>query len=227
MRRFEDIPDVTKNLLILNILVFIVTNIKLSLIPTLGLHYISSPAFYPFQIITSIFVHAPLGSSIGIFHILFNMYALYSFGGLLENVWGSKRFGIFYLVCGIGSNIINMLVNMIIVYKSTGQVFINEADINNQLVAQTFSSYGIGASGAIFGILGGYLVLFPYSKLSLIFPPITLEARIFIPIYVLIELYLATNRFEGDNIGHVAHLGGVFIGYILVKIWNKRSNTFY
>ena len=148
-------------------------------------------------------------------------------GGLLENVWGAKRFGIFYLICGIGANIINTIVNIIIVYKATGQVFISEADISNSLLDQTYNGFGVGASGAIFGILGAYFVLFPHTKLSLMFPPITLEARIFIPIYVLIELYLATNRFEGDNIGHVAHLGGVFIGYILVKIWNKRSNTFY
>lgn len=232
MRRFEDIPDVTKNLLILNIIVFIVTNFKLQLISLLGLHYISHPDFYLFQFITSIFVHAPLHnpysqSQFGLFHILFNMYALYSFGGLLENVWGAKRFGIFYLICGIGANIINTIVNIIIVYKATGQVFISEADISNSLLDQTYNGFGVGASGAIFGILGAYFVLFPHTKLSLMFPPITLEARIFIPIYVLIELYLATNRFEGDNIGHVAHLGGVFIGYILVKIWNKRSNTFY
>ncbi|MBX7225296.1 MAG: rhomboid family intramembrane serine protease [Chitinophagales bacterium] len=228
MRRFEDIPDVTKNLLILNVFVYLIIVFFPWTIHLLGNHYISSKAFYPFQIITSIFVHDPLNGRSGIFHLIFNMYLLYSLGSVLEYFWGPKKFGFFYLSCGIGANILELLINAIRTYKFTGVILISETtDYDLSQVYNILHGVSYGASGAIFGLLIAVFMLFPSTRVNLIFPPIELEYRIYIPILIFLEFYLATNKFQNDNINHIVHLSGAFLGYMMIYYWNKRSNTFY
>jgi membrane associated rhomboid family serine protease len=204
----------------------------------LGLYFPKSEHFMPLQIITHMFMHG------GFWHLFFNMYALYIFGQVLENVWGPKRFFIYYMVCGIGAAFIhesvilfqyNKLINIIspdnlqlvlndgTAYFSQGRVFTNETMKSLQLLLNVPT---VGASGAVFGILLAFGVLFPNTQLMLLIPPIPIKAKYFVLIYGGIELYLAVTQ-PGSNIAHAAHLGGMLFGYILLRYWRKTTNTLY
>lgn len=203
------ITPVVKNLLIINALMLILTWVLASpqfgidLTLYLGLHFWKSPYFYPHQLITYMFMHG------GFTHILFNMFAVYMFGRVLENVWGSKRFLFYYMITGIGAGVVQLIVNWW-QFQSTGQLPIT-----------------VGASGAVFGILLAFGMLFPNTELMLLFPPIPIKAKYFVIGYAVIELYLGVQNFSFDNIAHFAHLGGMLFGFILLKIWQKNSNFFY
>jgi membrane associated rhomboid family serine protease len=201
-----------------------------------ALFYPSSPLFKPYQFVTHMFMHG------GIFHLLFNMYALWMFGKILEKVWGSQRFFIYYFVTGIGAAVIYTLVNYF--QMSSVQSHIDPALIDamksylldgKELSHQDFyiqKWYSImapvvGASGAVFGVLLGFGMLFPNTVLQLLFPPIALKAKYFVMIYGAIELFLAINNPVGGGIAHTAHLGGMIFGFILIKIWSKKRNIFY
>jgi membrane associated rhomboid family serine protease len=179
----------------------------------------------------------------GIFHLVFNMYALWMFGKILEKVWGSQRFFIFYFVTGLGAAVIYTLVNYF--QLSSIQSHIDPAILENMksLLSQElkYSSADfyinqwydlinvpvVGASGAVFGVLLGFGMLFPNTVLQLLFPPVRLKAKYFVMIYGAIELYLAINNPVGGGIAHTAHLGGMIFGFILIKIWGKKRNMFY
>lgn len=225
----QRISPITKNLLIINALffaakyVFAVTN-TVNLDMLLGAYYPFSENFKSFQIITHMFMHAdPM-------HFLFNMFALYMFGSNVEQVLGEKRFVVLYFVAGLGAFLLFNLTNYIHV-----QSIVQEAQLSTDILSDlgslphTYQELSViysipmmGASGAIFGVLVAFGMLFPNAVLMLIFPPIPLKAKYFIPIYILIELYLAINNSPGDNVAHYAHLGGALIGYILVKMWMKN-----
>jgi len=180
----------------------------------------------------------------GIWHIFANMFALYMFGGILESVWGPKRFFIYYMVCGLGAALIhesviaiqyNKLISAISPeqlqmildngrnYFTQGQVF---TDDNMKALQILLNVPTVGASGAIFGVLLAFGVLFPNTQLMLLFPPIPIKAKYFVVGYGLIELYLAITQ-PGSNIAHAAHLGGMLFGYILIRIWRKTTRTLY
>jgi membrane associated rhomboid family serine protease len=204
----------------------------------LGLYFPKSESFKPVQILTHMFMHG------GIWHLFFNMYALYIFGQVLENVWGPKRFLIYYMVCGLGAALVhesviafeyNKLMNAIspeqlqmvldegAAYLGAGKVFTDQAMQNLQLLLNTPT---VGASGAIFGVLLAFGVLFPNTQLMLLFPPIPIKAKYFVLGYGAIELYLAFTQ-PGSNIAHAAHLGGMLFGFILIKYWQKTTKTLY
>ncbi|MEO8794292.1 MAG: rhomboid family intramembrane serine protease [Daejeonella sp.] len=228
----SNIPPVVKNLLIINILFFIATAIfeskGISLIEILGVFYFDSPKFHAWQLITYMFMHG------GFAHILFNMFALFTFGTSIEYIMGSKRFLNFYLITGLGALGLQMLVQALEVYNFTGGISIDpntyqSADPNAiKTLSEIYFSPMVGASGAIFGLLIAFVVLFPNAELFIMFIPVPVKAKYIIPVYILLELFLGVAQFSGDSIAHFAHLGGALFGFILVKLWNiKRPGNFY
>lgn len=224
-----NMPSVVRNLLIINVLMFVVTfifgQLHIDLNRILGLYYFDSPNFKPFQIITYLFMHG------GIFHILFNMYAVWMFGSILEKVWGHKKFLTFFLITGLGAAAIHMGVQAFEVYQLTGSITI---DVGNTGFTQyeadklglIYYVPTIGASGAVFGLLLANGMLFPNNVIMLMLPPIPLKMKYFVLIYGGIELWMGISN-TGDNIAHFAHLGGMLFGFILIKYWQKKGDSFY
>lgn len=224
---FANIPPVVKNLLIINIIFFIATLVfehkGISLIDILGVHYWDSPKFRIWQVITYMFMHGSFA------HIAFNMFALFTFGTTLEYTLGSRRFITFYLITGLGALILQMLVQAIEIHQIAGQFTIDLAtyttDNNDHINTLRDIYFGpmVGASGAIFGVLIAFGMLYPHVELLILFLPVPIKAKYIIPCYVILELFLGVAQFSGDSIAHFAHLGGALFGFILIKIWQLRS----
>ncbi len=239
---FGAIPPVVKNLIIINIIMLLATYVLsmrgIELASIFGLHYFQSPEFRPYQLVTHMFMHG------GFTHLLFNMFALWMFGRVLEGVWGPKRFFIYYFVTGLGAAVLHTFVNFLefqnVASKMTPEavemVMTQGTEIFNQ--GKNFSDPiagklnlllnipTVGASGAVFGILLGFGMLFPNTQLMLLFPPIPIKAKYFVMGYGAIELYLGLTQ-SGSNIAHFAHLGGMLFGFFLIKYWNKNTKHFY
>lgn len=242
-RGFSALPPVVKNLILLNVLMLLANWASKSvfgtdLSMTLGLYYPRSDQFMPIQILTHMFMHG------NFLHLFFNMFALYMFGGILENVWGPKRFFVYYMICGLGAALVHETVIMFqynkvmsaispdqlqlvlndgASYLSEGKVFTDETMKKLQMLLNVPT---VGASGAVFGVLLAFGVLFPNTQLMLLFPPIPIKAKYFVLGYGAIELYLAVTQ-PGSNIAHAAHLGGMLFGYVLIRYWRKTSKTLY
>ena len=220
--RFEILPTGIKNLLIINGLVFlaqITIGKQINIENTFALHTWQSPLFKPWQFFTHMFMHGDFS------HILSNMFALWMFGSILENVWGPKRFLIFYIVCGLGA----ALCHMGVLYYQTEQAIniFNAATYENQLMLREdiiirLREATLGASGAVFGCLAAFGYLFPNTFIYIYFM-IPLKAKWFVMIYAGFELFQAVQNSAGDNVAHVAHLGGALVGIILVYFWNKTN----
>lgn len=239
--RFLSLPPVIKNLIIINAIFFLAKivfeQIGIDLTNLLGLHYPSSPLFKPWQFVTYMFMHG------NFMHIFFNMFALYMFGNALENVWGPKRFLAFYLITGIGASIVQLLVALVrmklflpepsaeqMAYIMTDGV---QAILQNKNFADPFlgelnaiiNAAMVGASGAVFGILLAFGMMFPNSMIYVYFA-IPVKAKYFVMIYGAIELFSGFSNQTGDNVAHFAHLGGMLFGYFLIKYWNKNRLNF-
>ncbi len=220
------------NLIIINVLVYLAQKFitQIDVTDWGALHYFGSALFKPHQIITNMFMH----DTGGLTHILFNMFGLWMFGSVLENYLGSKRFLIFYLICGVGSA---LLVQLTVPYSAS--IFANSAaglqtaTTNNITVEAVVEAYkqqysAIGASGAIMGVMAAFAYLFPNTEMYVMLIPIPVKAKYVIPVFILIDLFGGLNQFAGDNIGHFAHLGGALIGFLLILYWNKSNRkTFY
>lgn len=234
------IPDIVKNLLIINVLAFVANMfIPGNMNTVTGLYYFGSSQFQPYQLITHIFMHG------GIMHIFFNMFALWMFGSVLEQTWGPKRFLIYFFVTALGAALLHELVNFIQIQNVISDLSPQQiATVHNQGAEalqnnQNFTNAGmakynllmnvpvVGASGAVFGLLLGFGMLFPNTRLLLLFPPIPIKAKYFVIGYGLIELFSGVMNRPGDNVAHFAHLGGMLFGFILIKIWQKRRDNFY
>jgi membrane associated rhomboid family serine protease len=220
--------SVTFNLIAINVIMFIVANFMApQLYNLLSLFYFDNPAFKPLQIVTHMFMHGQINRG-GIFHIFFNMFGLFMIGSILERVWGPQRFLLFYFSTGLGAVILHIAVQALIVYNFTGSITPTEQMIAaSPGVAETYYSHTVGASGAIFGILIAFGMLFPNTELYIMFIPIPVKAKYFVIAYVAFELYRGITMQEGDNVAHFAHLGGALFGYLLVKYWNRNTKTFY
>ena len=254
---FANLPQVTKNILLLNIMFFVATLILesqgIDLISQLGTHYVNSPRFEPFQVVTHFFMHA------GFFHILMNMWLFLMLGAYLENLWGAKRFFIFYLACAFGSFALHNAIGVYQIHELRAQLTasnfpMNEIDsiikgtdrkeligiieeymkTNNLGSTNELNSYFslcitpmVGASGAIFGVLSAFAILFPNTEFRLYFA-IPIKAKYFVGAYLLLEIYQAFENKAGDSTAHLAHIGGAIVGAILVLIWRKtdRSNFY-
>ena len=232
----SSIPPVVKNILFLNIIFWLASvitpglfnkfGVNSSLSDLLGMHYWASAKFNPVQLITYMFMHA------GFEHIFFNMFALYMFGGVLESVWGPKKFLLYYLLTGLGAALVQQIFWTIEFSSAI-------AEINHVLSLQPSNiiellqekakflnmPITVGASGAVFGLLLAFGWLFPEAKLMMLFFPVPIKARIFVVIYGVTELFLGAAQFPGDHIAHFAHLGGMLFGIILILYW-KRKSTF-
>ena len=217
------------NLIILNVLVYLAQKLlvhQVNLTELGSLHYYTSPLFYPFQIVTSMFLHSPDT----IWHLFFNMFCLWTFGTILERVWGSKRFLIFYLVCGIGASLVVLLsIPFSAEQFAKSSEALQYGGYSSQVVEAYKQQYAaLGASGAIMGVEAAFVYLFPNTELYIMFIPIPVKAKYIIPALILVDLFGGFYHIEGDNIGHFAHVGGALIGFLLVLFWNKKSrNRFY
>ncbi|HVG12670.1 MAG TPA: rhomboid family intramembrane serine protease [Flavisolibacter sp.] len=196
--RADSFPPIIKNLLIINVLVFVAQNLlpaEYLVTGRLALWPVKSDFFYPYQIATHMFTHASFT------HLLFNMFSLWIFGQVLENVWGPKRFLFFYLVCGVGAAALHLLIQYL-----TGS-----------------GAPTVGASGAIMGLMAAFAYLFPNRELYIMFIPVPVKAKWAVLGYAAIDLFGGVAKVSGDNTAHFAHLGGALTGFILVLIWNKTG----
>ena len=272
---FTLLPPIVKNLLIINGLFFLATlalgnTFGIDLYRVLGLHFPGAQNFAPYQFITYMFMHG------GFTHLFFNMFALWMFGNVLENVWGPKRFVVYYLITGLGAALLHYAVlywqmyptlravNMVLenpdheslklffeseYFKVTSleiqnnfrlflrdyNSLINDSPNEAMVRAINFlSQYRVdflnapvvvGASGAVFGILLAFGMLFPNSLIYLFFA-IPIKAKYFVMIYGAMELYFGIANRPGSNVAHFAHLGGMLFGYFLIRYWRKKGNLY-
>lgn len=219
----NNIPSITKNLLIINVLAFFATWVfekqGLDLTATFGLHFFMAKDFSFYQLVTYLFMHGSF------MHLFFNMFAVWMFGTVMERVWGPKRFLIYYLVCGIGAGIIQ-----------EGVQYINYANENLAAYDFVMTSSGritteaylnlwttVGASGAVYAILLAFGMTFPNERMFIIPFPFPIKAKWLIGGYIVIEVWSALNT-PGDGIAHMAHLGGMLFGFLLIRYWRKHPN---
>lgn len=232
---FNNIPPITKNLIILNALFFgakyLLVGTGFDMDTTLGAFYPFSDNFKSYQIASHMFMHANFA------HFFFNMFALWMFGSTVERTLGDKRYIILYFAAGLGAFILFNLTNYWEAESLIKGYELSSSDLENfkslppgtgfpnmQDLSMIYSTPMMGASGAIFGILTAYAMLYPNAVLMLIFLPIPMKAKYFIPIYIAIELYLAVQANPGDNVAHYAHLGGALIGFLLLRKWKNDFN---
>ncbi|MBQ8049356.1 MAG: rhomboid family intramembrane serine protease [Bacteroidales bacterium] len=214
-----NVPTAIKNIIIINVLVMIMTMLNEDFMyETFSLFYPTSPFFHWWQPVTHMFMHG------GFWHLFFNMYTLYIFGSVLERVWGTRKFLVFYFVTGLGAALIHTGVEWIQMQSWLGQAAEGSAAALSSIHALKMTPT-VGASGAIYGVLMGYAMLYPDSVLTLIFPPVSMKAKWFVLIFAAIELLTGVTG-TGGGIAHFAHLGGLIFGYLLILYW-KRNHTLY
>lgn len=243
--RFLDLPPVTKNLLIINIIIYIF----MAIAPRAGaqvenygaLYYLTSDQFLPWQLVSYMFIHA------NFWHIFFNMFSLWMFGVIVERTLGSQKFLLYYISCGLGAALIQEGVFALMInhyaglfengsqlcgllrgsHVTYGQLFDIGVNPNEPAVGALLGLYHtptVGASGAIYGILLAFGFLYPQMRIYLMFPPVPLKARTAVILFAGIELLLGIYNSQADTVAHFAHLGGMLIG-ILILLWWKKSGT--
>lgn len=216
----NNLPTVTKNLLIINVLCFlgmiVARRYEIDIENLLGLHFVLASDFNAAQLLTYMFMHANFS------HLFFNMFAVWMFGRVLEQVWGPKRFLTYYIVCGIGAGLIQELVQ----YIQYATLWSNYEAVNTGLGVipmETFLNQltTVGASGAVFGILLAFGMLFPNSQMFVFPLPVPIKAKYFVIGYAVIELLFGISG--SDNVAHFAHLGGMLFGLIFIIYWRKKN----
>lgn len=213
------IPTATRNIIIINVLVMIMTSLNEGLMyEKFALFYPTSPFFRWWQPVTHMFMHG------GFWHLFFNMYTLYFFGRVLEERWGAKKFLIFYFVTGLGAALVHTGVEWLQMQHWMGQVAEGSMAAQARIHALKMTPT-VGASGAIYGVLMGFAMLYPDAILSLVFPPVSMKAKWFVLIFAAIELLTGVTGM-GGGIAHFAHLGGLIFGYLLILYW-KKKHTLY
>ena len=250
----NNIPQVTKNLLLLNILVFILTLILgskgVDLNQLLSTHAIGSPLFKPYQVVTYMFAHADF------LHILMNMWLFVMLGGYLERLWGPKRFFIFFLLCGFGAFLLQNAMSVYQLFELESKISASGIDINtiNYYISNTSSiqeslieindmgnftqsqaslileyvmesnASMLGASGAVFGVLAAFAILFPNQEFLLYFA-IPVKAKFLVGGYIIYEIYQSFQHNPNDQVAHLAHVGGAIAGALIVLYWRKKDRT--
>ena len=232
----RNLPPAVKNIIIINALIMVMITLKESfMLENFALYFPASPFFRIWQPLTYMFMHGGFG------HLFFNMYSLFIFGSVLERVWGTKKFLLFYFVTGLGAALVHVGIQWI-QYSSALTTFglsFSDASALAQEVARSIQAGAdripvwslslftptVGASGAIYGILMGYAMLYPDSILTLLFPPVSLKAKWFVLIFAAIELALGVFGTRA-GIAHFAHLGGLIFGFILIMYWKKRHTLY-
>ncbi|MBQ4392854.1 MAG: rhomboid family intramembrane serine protease [Prevotella sp.] len=219
---FRNIPIVTKNLLIINVLAYLATivlkTMGISLEELGGLHFFLANDFYLHQFITYQFLHG------GFTHLFFNMFALWMFGCVIENVWGPKKFIFYYIFCGIGAGICQELVQygQYVMEGLAAYDYVNVAGYGRMALADYLNSWvTIGASGAVYAILLAFGMTFPNERIFIFPLPVPIKAKWFVCIYAAIELFSAMSS-AGDGVAHMAHLGGMLFGFLLINYWRNH-----
>ena len=220
------IPPITKNLLIINTICYlayiVLSGRGVNLNGIFGLHYIQASEFYLYQLVSYMFMHASF------MHLFFNMFALWMFGSVIERTFGQKKFLTFYLVCGLGAALCQELSQAAMVYSliagqgGTLTDFLHLSPLNR---AALNGMTTVGASGCIYGVLLAFGMTFPEERMFIFPLPIPIKAKWFVCGYIAIELFMALSQ-QSDGVAHVAHLGGMLFGYLLIKAWRKRSSSF-
>ncbi|SOS48513.1 Rhomboid family intramembrane serine protease [Tenacibaculum dicentrarchi] len=234
------ITDAIKHLIIINVIMYFAPQLlNLDVTNIFALHYPENEHFGAWQYVTHIFMH---GSPM---HLIFNMYALWAFGTPLEQMWGKNKFIFFYFSAGIGAGLIYTLVNYyqfsgiyeqlinlgispieIKTLLNTGQYNDTLITLSNEKMSEFYSLYhtpAVGASGAVYGILVAFGLMFPNSKLALIFFPVPIAAKYFIPLMIAGDLFFGVTKYSIGNIAHFAHVGGAIIGFIIAWYWKKNQ----
>ena len=234
------LTDAIKHLIIINVILFVAPMLlKLDLTNILALHFPKNEHFGIWQYVTHIFMHGSFA------HILFNMYGLWAFGTPLEQMWGKKKFFFFFFSAGIGAGIIYTLVNYYqfnVVYEQLINLGLSASDIQNILntgsyneaiiplsnkeMSEFYSLYhtpAVGASGAVYGVLVAFGLYFKDAKLALIFFPVPIAAKYFIPVIILGDLFFGMTKYSIGNIAHFAHIGGALIGFLIAWYWKKNQ----
>ncbi len=194
------LTDAIKHLIIVNVLFYAITYFAPSMEEKMkelfALFYPTSSYFQPWQFVTHMFMHG------GLMHIIFNMYALWAFGSPLEQLWGKNKFFFFYFSAGLGAALIYTLANYFF---------------------QDYNAVAVGASGAVYGVLVAFAMNFPNAKLALIFFPVPIAAKYFIPLIVFGDLFFGFTSYSVGNIAHFAHIGGALIGFIIMLFWKNNQ----
>lgn len=242
--RFAHIPPVTKNLLIINVVIYLAG----VLIPALGsaldnygaLYYFTSSEFRPWQLISYMFIHA------NFMHIFFNMFTLWMFGEIIERSLGSQRFLFYYISCGLGAALVQegifalminhyaslfangdalcaLLRDVRVSYGQVMELGINPSDPNIMYIAGLYHTPTVGASGAIYGVLLAFGFMFPYQRIMLLIPPSPLKARTAVIVFAVIELSLGVFNSQADTVAHFAHLGGMIAGLLMLLWWKHKG----
>ncbi len=239
----NQIPTITRNLLIINVLMFLGTLVAnsygLDLARYLGLHFFMSDNFNVAQLVTYMFMHG------GFAHVFFNMFAVWMFGRILEQVWGPRRFLTYYLVCGIGAGVLQEVVTGIsyftlkpslapaaleAIYQDGARVMeqgMNYMDGTMAAFNAALNGYTVGASGAVYGVLLAFGMLFPRQPMFIFPLPVPIKAKYFVIGYALIELFSGLANHPADNVAHFAHLGGMIFGFFLILYWRKKDRNKY
>ncbi len=209
----SNIPVVTKNLLFINILMYIATVINEEfMVSTFAMFYPASPFFRIWQPVTYMFMHG------GFWHIFFNMYTLVMFGMAVERTIGTRNFLVFYFVTGLGA----MALHTGVEYLQAAHYLAADTPAAQVSYSQLLRTPMLGASGAIYGILVAFAMLYPEARMTLIFPPITLDAKWWVGIFIVIELVTGITG-TGMGVAHFAHLGGALLGFLLIYFWRKSG----
>lgn len=220
----QNMPNITRQLLIINVIAFLASYIIPGLQNYMGLHYWQASQFHIYQFITYMFMHG------GFTHLFFNMFALWMFGCVMERTWGSQRFLLYYLVCGIGAGLIQELAQTASIWldlsaqgATIGQLVRLESIIPG--AAQMLNGMTtVGASGSIYGILLAFGMTYPEERMFIFPLPIPIKAKWFVMGYAAIELVLALSN-SSDGVAHVAHLGGMLFGFFLIRHWRRVAKS--
>ncbi len=220
----NNIPTMTKNLLIVNFLTFVATWVLqlrgVDLTNLLGLHFFLASDFHFYQFFTYMFLHGSFT------HIFFNMFALWMFGAVIERVWGPKKFIFYYICCGIGAGVAQELVQYVS-YSIEGLAayqYVNAGGVQMTTDAYINLWTTIGASGAVYAILLAFGMIFPNERLFIIPFPFPIKAKWLVAGYIVIELVSAMSG-PGDGVAHMAHLGGMLFGFLLIRYWQKHPDS--
>ena len=221
------IPTITKNLLIINLIAFFATFVLqlrgFDLANVGGLHFFMASDFHLYQLVTYLFLHA------NFMHILSNMFGLWMFGCVIENVWGPKKFLFYYISCGIGAGLLQEIAQLGSFYMmiseqdpsvSLGEIFAIGQQLSHQLNTWTT----IGASGAVYAVILAFGMTFPNERLFIIPFPFPIKAKWFVLFYVAIEFFSALGS-SGDGVAHTAHLGGMLFGFLMIRYWNRHPSS--
>ena len=227
----RNIPIVTKNLLIVNVVAFLACMLMdksmgggSGLTDMFGLHFFLASDFHIYQLVTYMFMHG------GFQHILFNMFALWMFGCVVERVWGPKKFLFYYIACGVGAGLFQEAAQYI-TYVAKDMAAYDYVSVNGARI--TMEQYlnlwtTVGASGAIYGLLIAFAFMFPNAELGIMFIPIPIKAKYFVPGLIAVDLFLGLKGNSlfgsgGTGVAHFAHIGGAITGFIMMWIWKKNQ----